>query len=137
MGVLECSNTRLYGAAIGLALGSYSLYASTTGRMTLAAWVVALAGGVAVLHGLTLLTSLAGHLGDASGPLMLLYAMVLLGNQIIVWMTTPLLATGRVQDLGPEPALMGVDEGMVVLTLLMFASGLITTMRGTDDGTGT
>jgi hypothetical protein len=136
MGVSEYSSTRLYGAAIGLAMGGYSLAAATTGQMTAAAWVVALAGAVATLHGLALLTPIAGHLGSASGPLMLLYALVMLGNQVLVWMTTSLLAESamRVHDIGPEPALTGVDEGLVALTLLMFASGLITTVRG--GGTG-
>lgn len=139
MGVSEYSDTRLYGAAIGLTLGGYSLYAATTGRMTAAAWVVALAGAVTALHGVALLTPIAGHLGGASGPLMLLYALVMLGNQIVVWMTTSLLAEGamRAYEVGPEPALTGVDEGMVALTLLMLVSGVITTVRGDGNAGGT
>lgn len=136
------SNTRLYGAAIGVASGAYSLWsASTASRMTTGAWLMAVLGVVVVVHGALLLTAYADRIGGASGPLMIAYAAVMLLNQA-------LLATGSTDggDMGMDGSSMGMDgggmaagmswdAGMVALALLMLASGVIMTRgRSGSDG---
>lgn len=117
---------RLYGAAIAFASGGYSVAAGSTGT-TAGATLMLLLGTIVVLHGAVLLTSWARRLGDASGPLMLSYAVLMLANQ--AWMTT----MGGMARTGMDGAMMGGpmgwDPGMVTLALLMLASGAIMTVR--------
>lgn len=112
------STMRLYGAAIALASGVYSVGASMGGPMGMAAdWLMLAIGLLVVVHGAVLLTPLAEVLGRVSGPLMGLWAVVMLANQA--------LAGG----MGP----MRIDGGMVALALLMLVSGLIMTTRAGSD----
>lgn len=133
------SNTRLYGAAIALASGLYSLWsASMASRMVASSWLMVGVGLVVVAHGIVLLTDHADRLGGASGPLMVGYAALMLLTQV-------LLATGMLDGgsgmgldggmsggMGPSgmTAGMGWDAGMVALALLMLISGLIMTRDG-------
>lgn len=125
------SNTRLYGAAIALASGLYSLWgASMATRMGTSAWIMAILGIIVVVHGVVLLTAYADRLGTASGPLMIVYAIIMLLNQALV-------GTGvTADDPGMGMATDGMmhamtwDPGMVMLALLMLASGLIMTRDG-------
>lgn len=124
------SNTRLYGAAIAFTSGLYSLWsASTASRMVTSGWLMLVLGVVVVVHGAVLLTDYADRLGDASGPLMVAYALVMLLNQ-------SLLGTGMMADgsgMGMNGGMsgsamttgMGWDAGMVALAVLMLFSGLI------------
>lgn len=133
------SNTRLYGAAIALVSGLYSLWsASTATRMAASAWVMGLLGAVVVVHGAVLLTDYAERLGGASGPLMIAYAVVMLLAQA-------LLGVGMMDGGGmgmdgraagsPMTSGMGWDAGMVALAVLMLLSGVIMT-RGDDTDAG-
>lgn len=135
-GSRSTSTTRLYGAAIALASGGYSVLVGSTGR-TAQAWLMLLLGAVVVIHGAVLLTSWADRLGNASGPLMIAYAVLMLANQ--AWMGT--MPGGRMGGgmsdggmmnggtMGGVAGTMGVDAGMVALALLMLASGVIMTVR--------
>lgn len=60
-------------------------------RMVLSSWLMLLVGAVVVVHGVVLFTDYAGKLGRASGPLMIVYAVVMLLNQA-------LLGTGLLDD---------------------------------------
>lgn len=135
------SNTRLYGAAIAFASGLYSIWsASLTSRMTTSAWLMLLLGVIVLLHGVALLTAYADRFGDASGPLMVAYALVMLLNQALLGTEmmgdgTPM---GTADSMGTTGGMggsqltagMGWDAGMVALAALMLASGIIMTRNG-------
>lgn len=139
------SNTRLYGASIGVVSGGYSLWsASMASSMGTGGWLMAVLGVVVLVHGALLLTEYADRIGDASGPLMIGYAGLMLVNQA-------LLGSGMMDGMGTmgttgmdgrmgmggstATAGMGWDAGMVALAALMLASGVIMAQAsGTDDG---
>lgn len=124
------SNTRLYAAAIAFVSGVYSLWSATSAsRMVTSSWIMGVVGVVVIVHGAVLLTDYANRLGDSSGLLMVVYAAVMLLNQI-------LLGTGTLNDgsgMGMSDSIggssmtagMGWDAGMVALALLMLTSGII------------
>jgi hypothetical protein len=129
------STMRLYGAAIAFASGGYAVAVGTTGT-TAGATLMWVLGVIVVVHGAVLLTSWRDRLGDASGPLMLAYAVLMLANQ--AWMAT--MPSGGMMDggmnggMGPSGSMaMGWDPGMVTLALLMLASGAIMTARSDMD----
>jgi hypothetical protein len=123
----------LYPATIALVSGAYSIGSALSGAsavpmtdgMGLAAWLMLLIGVVAVVHGIVLLTPAAAMLGGSSGPLMLLWALVMLGIQAI--------GAARMDGMmrGTQ-----VDFGMVALAVLMLASGAIMIARPMDVGRG-
>jgi len=137
------STMRLYGAIIALVSGTYSIYLSTTGiEMTTGAWLMAVLGGIVVVHGVVLVTPVVGALGSYSGPLMLLYSLVMLLNQLRLATT----ATGMDDGMGSgmndgmssgmssgmdagTAGMAGADPGMVAIAVLMLASGIIMTSR--------
>lgn len=123
--VSRLSTMRLYGAAIAFASGGYSIAAGSVGA-TARATLMLVIGLVVVLHGAVLLTSLADRIGDASGPLMIAYALVMVANQ--AW---PGAMGGGMTGgmMGGDMGMMGWDPGMVTLALLMLASGVIMTLR--------
>lgn len=135
------SNTRLYGATIAFVSGLYSLWsASMSSRMMTSSWLMGLLGVIVIIHGAVLFTDYANRRGDASGPLMIIYAVVMLLNQV-------LLGTGMLDgsDTGMNSGMggssmtagMGWDAGMVALALLMLVSGLIMSRDTTmDTGSG-
>jgi uncharacterized membrane protein len=111
-------DTRLYGAVIALASGVYSVvsaFGSGMGMMPMSDSVMLLVGIAGVAHGIALLTPLANRLGSASGPLMILWAAIMLANQGLSAMTDSMT--------GPW------DGGMVALALLMLVSGAIMSLR--------
>lgn len=134
----EPSTTRLYGAAIAVVSGLYSAWLATTGGMMRPnSWFMLVLGIVVLVHGIALLTPAAGYLGSWSGPLMILYALLMLGNQaLMAWMVGmggemdgemgggmgSGMGSGMQGGMG-----VGVDPGMVAIALLMLASGLIMT----------
>lgn len=141
------TNTRLYGAAIAGVSGLYSLWsASTASGMGTGGWLMALLGVVVLVHGAALLTAYAERIGDASGPLMIGYAVVMLLNQALFGTGT--MGTGPAGGMGGGmnggttggmnggTAGMGWDAGMVALAFLMLVSGVIMARNGdaTDDG---
>ena len=109
------ADTRLYAGAIALVSGIYSIGSSMAGgtrMMPISDSVMLLVGIVVIGHGIVLLTPLAERLGHASGPLMLVWAAIMLANQLLA------VATSR--------SMMATwDAGMVALAVLMLASGLI------------
>lgn len=108
------TDTRLYAAAIALASGIYSI-ASSIGdgaRMVPMNEAVMLLVGIAVIaHGIVLLTPLAERLSAVSGPLMFVWAAIMLANQLVSAMSDSMMASW--------------DAGMVGLALLMLTSGVI------------
>ncbi|MFW5934346.1 MAG: hypothetical protein ACOCQL_00680 [Halolamina sp.] len=133
------SDTRLYGAAIGVVSAGYSLWsASTATAMGSSGWLMALLGVVVLVHGVLLLTDYADRLGDASGPLMIGYSVLMLLNQALVGtgMTGGRGGMNGGMDggtMGGTTDGMGWDAGMVALVILMLISGAIMTQAG-DDG---
>ena len=145
------SDIRLYGAAIAFASGGYSL-ASALGatRTTASMWLMLGLGVVVVVHGALLLAPAVPLADTTSGGLMLAYAVVMLANQAAL--ATGLLGGmtgdgmggtdgsmdgggGAMGSMGGDAtmtAAMPWDLGMVVLALLMLASGVI--MLRSDDG---
>lgn len=113
------SDTRLYAGAIAFVSGIYSMAAATPagmmGSMPMGNPVMLIIGIVVLVHGIALLTPLADRLGGASGPLMILWAGIMLGNQALA-------ATGASAPMMPGASW---DGGMVAVAVLMLASGLI------------
>lgn len=125
--------TRQYGAAIALASGLYSLFAMDGAMASTAGTVMLVVGAVAVVHGIALLTPVADRLGNASGPLMVGYSLIMLVNQAVA-MDSGRSSTdmGMGMDSGSQMGeMMALDAGMVALAALMLVSGLI--MLRTDE----
>ncbi|QHS16705.1 hypothetical protein GWK26_05825 [haloarchaeon 3A1-DGR] len=148
------SNTRLYGAAIAVTSGLYSVASATTGSRTgVGGWIMGSLGVVVIAHGVVLLTDAATRIGDVSGPLMVGYAVVMLLLQALYGIG---LLAGRTSGGGMMggtsgggmmggtsgggmmdgsgmmggsgmTAGMGWDAGMVALALLMLVSGIVMT----------
>lgn len=153
MGRRSIPTASLYGAAIAVVSGGYSILASTGGTgMTTGAWIMLLVGVVALVHGIVLLTPVAGRLGTWSGPLMIAYAVVMLVNRAVLPMGSGgMMGSGMGGSAGSGGMGSGgmgggmgfggmMDgylgtmgpaggPGMVALALLMLASGLIMTVR--------
>lgn len=114
------STQRLYGSAIALVSGGYSLYLSWTGpEMTTQTWAMILIGVIVIAHGIVLLTPAAERIAAISGPLMIGYALVMVALQWWMDMEEP--------DMMGEA--MSADPGMVAIALLMLLSGIIMTRR--------
>lgn len=135
------SNTRLYGAAIAFASGLYSLWRASMGtRMTTSASLMLILGLVVVIHGAVLLTGYVDRLSGVSGPLMIVYAVLMLLNQAALATgmmgtdTTDVGSMGNGVGQSQMTAAMGWDPGMGALALLMLASGLIMTRDSDMDG---
>lgn len=135
------SDTRLYGGAIGVVSGGYSLWsASMTTTMGTGGWLMAALGVVVLVHGALLFTEFADRIGDASGPLMIAYSVLMLLNQALAGsgMMDGMGSTGMDGQMGmggsTATAGMGWDAGMVALAALMLVSGVI--MSRGDSSTG-
>jgi hypothetical protein len=139
--------TRQYGAAIALVSGLYSLLSVTTGSGMMSSnsgLLMALLGVIVLVHGVVLLTPYASWLGNASGPLMIGYSLLMLLNQALVGVTGSMdwgmgsgMGSGMNGGMGSGmgssmTAGMGWDLGMVALAVLMLLSGVIMTNRRTD-----
>jgi hypothetical protein len=119
------TSTRLYGAAIALASGLYSLFAMDGVMASTADTVMIVVGAVAVVHGVVLLTPVADRLGNASGPLMVGYALVMLVNQAVAMGGGSSTDMRMGMDGSQMGEMMALDAGMVALAALMLVSGLI------------
>ncbi|WP_254767478.1 hypothetical protein [Salinilacihabitans rarus] len=138
--------TRQYGAAIALTSGLYSLISATGGNGMMGSTsglLMTVLGFVVVIHGVVLLTPYASRLGNASGPLMIGYSLVMLLNQALVATTGSMnwgmgggMETGMNGGMGSGmTAGMAWDLGMVALAVLMLISGVIMTNRsGSETG---
>lgn len=142
------STMRLYGSAIAIVSGSYSLLSTTTGLMVgssmggkmaiglgLSGWAMLLLGFVVLVHGIVLLTPVAVRFDFVSGPLMILYAVLMLLTQALLGlasgfdMDSSMGMTGGSGMGSPMTAGMIWDVGMVAIAVLMLISGLIMTTR--------
>ena len=113
------AEARLYAAAIAMASGIYSVGSAITGDMgmlPIGDSVMLVIGVVVIAHGIVLLTPLAERLGTASGPLMIVWAVIMLANQLVAAMSSSMMVSW--------------DAGMIALAALMLASGVIMS-RGT------
>lgn len=111
------ADSRLYASAIAIVSGTYSIVSAVAGgmgSMPMSDSVMLILGVVVLLHGIVLLTPAAERLGRASGPLMILWAAIMLGNQALAAMTS-----------GSMMNTSSWDGGMVAIAILMLASGLI------------
>jgi len=116
------ADTRLYATAIAVVSGLYSIASAlgdSMGSMPLSGSIMLVVGIVVLLHGMVLLSPAAERLGRASGPLMVLWAAIMLGNQALAAMTSSSSMMGA----------MSWDGGMVAIAALMLASGLIMIRR--------
>ncbi len=120
------STMRLYGGAVAIVSGGYSLYLSTAVTMMSApAWFMFALGLIVMVHGILLLTPLASRLGAGSGIAMTVYSVLMLLNQ--GWMLTMGTPIGMVG--GAMTRSMGWNPGMIAIAALMLASGIIMTVR--------
>lgn len=135
--------TRLYGSAIAIVSGLYSLGTSATAMMNVSAmtsvaevlgiggWIMLVVGVVVLIHGSLLLTPAADAMGGISGPLMIVWAAIMLANQALLATMPNWGMAGSGMDGGMGPAMsdsmMTADPGMVAISVLMLASGLIMT----------
>lgn len=113
------TDTRLYASTIAVVSGSYSiasaLVADTQG-MPIGESIMLIVGIAVLVHGIVLLTPVAARLGRASGPLMLLWAVIMLGNQALAATIAGSMMSG---------GSMSWDGGMVAIAVLMLVSGVI------------
>lgn len=115
---------RMYGAAIALVSGTYSMWsASMASSFDVNAWLMLILGAIVVIHGVILLTQFATLLGSLSGPLMVGYALVMLGHQTLLGLG--LLGTEGGTGMEPVRTTMAFDGGMVALSALMLISGVL------------
>jgi hypothetical protein len=117
------ADTRLYATAIAVVSGLYSIASGlgdSMGSMPMSGSIMIGVGIVVLLHGMVLLSPAAERLGRASGPLMVLWAAIMLGNQALAALTSS----------GSMMGAMSWDGGMVAIAALMLASGLIMIRRG-------
>ncbi len=129
------STMRLYGGLIALASGGYAVYRSLAPmELSGSAWFMLVLGGVVIVHGVVLFTPAAGRLSGVSGWLMMGYAVLMLAQQ--TWLGMGM--GGGMDGMGGMGGMNGAvamswDLGMVVLALLMLASGVV--MAARRDGT--
>ena len=115
-------DARLYGSAIAIVSGVYSIASALTdgfGSMPTNMTAMLVIGLVVLVHGIVLLTPAAERLGRASGPLMVTWAVIMLGTQALDGMSS----SDAVMDSRTW------DVGMVALAALMLISGLIMSRR--------
>ncbi|MFB6197920.1 MAG: hypothetical protein ABEI52_06585 [Halobacteriaceae archaeon] len=148
---ISLSTMRLYGSAIAIVSGTYSILSGSFGigmveggmmGMTPsggAGMVMVLVGIIVLVHGIVLLTPLAQLIRAASGPLMLAYAILMLLIQAWVGLSmnagmgpdNEMMSGSRM--IAPITADMGLNIGMVAIAILMFISGLIMTVRSENE----
>ncbi|MFQ5950900.1 MAG: hypothetical protein ACE5KH_02310 [Candidatus Geothermarchaeales archaeon] len=99
--------------------------------MSASAWFMLALGAIVFAHGFVLFTSLAHRLRGTSGPLMIVYASLMLLNQ--AWMggmPPSSMGSGMGDGLGNvTTGSIGWDAGMVAIAVLMLASGTIMIAR--------
>lgn len=126
------STMRLYSGAIAIVSGAYSAYIATTGTsMTATAWGMLALGIIVLGHGIVLLTPVAVQLGGVSGPLMIVYSILMILNQAWMAMEKGSRPSGTNGEMMGQPMIsaMGIDVGMIAIAILMLISGSIMTAR--------
>ncbi|MFW6153066.1 MAG: hypothetical protein ACOC42_01765 [Halobacteriota archaeon] len=115
---------RLYGAAIAIVSGAYSLWsASMAAGFDVNAWLMLVLGAVVVIHGVLMLTQFADRLNSISGPLMVGYALIMLAHQALLGLG--MMGTEGGTAMEPARTTMAFDGGMVALAALMLVSGVL------------
>jgi hypothetical protein len=143
------STTRLYASSIAIVSGLYAIGSSmvailrapmiidASAALGIGGWIM-LALGIAVLaHGIVLLSPVVGLLERTSGPLMMLWAAIMLLNQGLFAAVPGWGMSGPPGDTmgSPMTSAMGWDVGMVAIAVLMLTSGLIMSRdRTSEDG---
>ena len=135
---MQDSTPRLYASAIAIVSGAYSLVgAAGMEELGLGGVVMLVLGVVVLVHGTLLLTPAASRLRRVSGPAMILWAALMLGNQALL-ATMPAWGMGSAFGGtmgGAMDSAMSWDAGMTGMALLMLLSGLIMTFGGRADRT--
>jgi hypothetical protein len=136
------STTRLYGSSIAVVSGVYALASSLVAVMGspttmdadglgIGGWIMIVVGIVVLVHGILLLTPAIARLRRASGPLMILWAAVMLLNQAALAAVPGWGMPGSQMGGSPMTAGMAWDAGMVAIAVIMLASGIIMSSRRT------
>lgn len=136
--VTKISTIRLYGGAIGVVSGLYAILipgaelldmadADSSGALSVGGWAMLAVGVAALIHGILLFTPLVADMSGISGPLMLVWATIMVGNQALVATVADwgMAGSGMGGMDGAMSSSMGWDPGMVAIGILMFISGLI------------
>ncbi|CAN5379061.1 hypothetical protein BH24CHL10_BH24CHL10_08850 [soil metagenome] len=138
------STTRQYGSAIAIVSGLYAIAMSAAALLGMSdagamdplgigGWVMLGVGVAALFHGILLLTPVAMGMGLVSGPLMLAWSGIMLGNQLLMATVANWGMAGSGMGDGMDATMnvsMDWDPGMVAIAILMLVSGLIMTGRG-------
>lgn len=126
------SDTRLYASSIAIVSGVYAIgsvvldlaaapmMTDMTATLGIGGWIMLAIGVVVLVHGVLLLTPAAEQMGRISGPLMILWAAIMLLDQWLLGMTSSMMG-------------MEADAGMIAIAVLMLASGLIMLRSATSD----
>ncbi len=126
------SDTRLYASSIAIVSGVYAIgsvaldlaaapmMTDVTATLGIGGWIMLAIGVVVLVHGVLLLTPAADQMRRISGPLMILWAAIMLLDQWLLGMTSSMMG-------------MGADAGMIAVAVLMLASGLIMMRSATPD----
>jgi len=143
------STTRLFASSIAIVSGLYAISSSAVAMMRapmmtevsaalgIGGWIMLGVGIMVLGHGIILLTPLAGFLARTSGPLMMLWAGIMLVDQALLAALPGWGIPGSRMDSGMSSSMtsgMGWDAGMVAIAVLMLASGLIMSSHGSSDG---
>jgi hypothetical protein len=141
------SATTLYASSIAIVSGAYAISSPLVATMRaptmtdlqdalgIGGWIMLGVGIVVLLHGVVLLTPASPRLHRSSGPLMLVWAAIMLVNQLLIAVVPGfgMAGTRTGEMMSPLTEGMSWDGGMVAIAILMLASGLIMTSRGSSD----
>jgi len=137
------SATRLYASSIAIVSGLYSIGSAagtmmstpmmTDTALAIGGWIMLGLGIIVLVHGSVLLTPMAGRFGRSSGPLMVLWAVIMLLNQGVSALISGWGMPGSRLGGGAMTTGMGWDAGMVAIAVLMLASGLIMSRHAPSD----
>ncbi len=137
------SATRLYASSIAIVSRLYSIV-SAAGRMMatpmmtdmalgIGGWIMLGLGFIVLVHGSVLLTPAADRLRQRSGPLMALWAVIMLLNRGVSALISGWGMPGSRMGDSAMATGMGWDAGMVAIAVLMLASGLIMSRHAPSD----
>lgn len=130
---METSATRLYASSIAIVSGVYAIGSALTSMgarmgmsmqsgdgLGVAGWIMLVIGVVVLVHGAVLLVGPLAAFARLSGPLMIVWAVVMLAQQALAALVPGFAMTG-----GAMASAATWDAGMVAIAMLMLVSGLI------------
>ena len=143
----KLSATTLYASSIAIVSGIYAVSSPLIAMIRAPAmtdpdapgiggWIMLGVGIVVLLHGIALLTPVSASLRRTSGPLMVVWAAIMLLNQLLLAAVPGFgMAAAPAGEMMGSPMASGTswDAGMVAIAILMLASGLIMINRGSSD----